>query len=265
MKVTILGCGPSVGIPTIGCKCDVCKSALSDSKNKRTRTSALIEHEGTTILIDSSPDFRMQAIANQIDSMDAVIYTHPHADHCAGITELSAIEPKEGQKTLPIYGSINTLTSIISSYPQLFIPNTPSNPWNKCHYLTVNRVDYHREWEIGRCRIVAFPQVHGNIVSTGFIFNDLVAYCTDVKEFPQKSWEILKSKEDLTLILGCIGYQEATAHAHFDLCLNWVEQLSTKQVILTHMSHYIDYYTINSKLKTTPKIKAAYDSFAVEV
>ncbi len=264
MKVTILGCGPSVGIPTIGCECDVCISALSDNKNKRMRTSALIEHEGTTILIDSSPDFRTQAITNHIRSIDAVLYTHPHADHCGGITELAAIEPKGGSKTLPIYGSISTLTSIISSYPQLFIPNTPNNPWNKCHYLIINRIDYYTEFNIGSCKIIAFPQIHGNIISTGFIFNNSVAYCTDVKEFPEKSWNVLKSKESLTLILGCIGYKEAIAHAHVDLCLKWTKELNPKRAVLTHMSHYIDYHTISDQLKTTAQVIAGYDGLIIE-
>ena len=236
MRITILGCGPSVGVPSVGCVCNVCSS--DNVYNKRTRTSALIEKGETRILIDASPDLRMQALRNDFYTMDAVLLTHCHADHSSGISELQAFTPKK-DFVIPVYSDFGTLAMILAGNAYLFIPSRPSASWKKCHYLTMNPVPHNTEFRIGEFQIVAVKQFHGEINSNGFIFDDVVAYCTDVKAFPEASWELLKHKK--ILILGCLRYQAVGAHAHVDLCIEWTKELDPEVVVFTHMSHDIEY------------------------
>ncbi|KJV69537.1 MBL fold metallo-hydrolase [Candidatus Neoehrlichia procyonis] len=265
MKITILGCGSSVGVPSIGCICQVCQSEVQ--YNKRTRASALIEYEGLNFLIDSSPDLRMQALNNKVDFVDAVLFTHCHSDHCAGIGEIQAFAPKNESKCIPIYSDFNTLCMLLSSYAYLFIPSRSSNPWKKCYYLTVNVVYPYEVFYIGKCKIISLKQVHGDVETNGFVFNDKIAYCTDVKFFPKKSFELLKNIE--ILVLGCLRYNETYAHAHVDLCIEWIKDLKPKIVVLTHMSHDIDYKDVKEYVDKhvggDSKVIIAYDGLKLSL
>ncbi|QJC27816.1 phosphoribosyl 1,2-cyclic phosphate phosphodiesterase [Anaplasma platys] len=263
MKITVLGCGSSVGVPSVGCDCRVCCS--SDSRNKRTRTSALIEKGQTRILIDASPDLRQQALQQDFCAMDAVLFTHCHADHSSGISELQAFVPKSGH-VIPVYSDFGTMALLVSGHAYLFIPSKPGAPWKKCHYLIANPVRHNVEFRIGEFGIVAIKQCHGEINSNGFIFDDAVAYCTDVKGFPSESWEMLSKKK--VLILGCLRYQEVGAHAHVDLCVEWIKELRPEIAVLTHMSHDIDYQEITEYLRgklPNQKTVVAYDGLELSL
>ncbi|QXK92189.1 MBL fold metallo-hydrolase [Neoehrlichia mikurensis] len=257
MNITILGCGSSVGVPSIGCVCKVCYSGLQ--YNKRTRASALVEYKNLSLLIDASPDLRIQALNNNINAIDAVLFTHCHSDHCAGIGEIQAFAPKNELKYIPIYSDFNTLCMLLSSYAYLFVPSRPSTPWKKCCYLTVNVVYPYEIFYIGECKIVSLKQIHGNIETNGFVINDRIAYCTDVKFFPEKSFNLLKNIE--ILVLGCLRYDETYAHAHVDLCIEWIKILNPKITVLTHMSHDIDYNDVKSYVSSyvDSEVVIAYD------
>ncbi|SCV62223.1 Phosphoribosyl 1,2-cyclic phosphodiesterase [Anaplasma phagocytophilum] len=263
MKITILGCGSSVGVPSVGCECEVCAS--EHPHNKRTRTSALIEKGSTRLLIDASPDLRIQALRQNFYTMDAVLFTHCHADHTTGISELQAFTPKVGYH-IPVYSDFGTLALITASNAYLFIPSTPGAPWKKCHYLTVNPVRHNVEFNIGEFSIMAIKQSHGEVNSNGFIFDNSVAYCTDVKSFPEASWERLRNKH--MIIFGCLRYQAVGAHAHVDLCIEWIRELKPHIAVFTHMSHDIDYEQLldylHSKLPGQ-KVVVAHDGLELEL
>ncbi|MCU7611865.1 MBL fold metallo-hydrolase [Anaplasma capra] len=264
MKVTILGCGYSVGVPTVGCDCNVCSS--DSPYNKRTRTSALIEKGNTRILIDASPDLRFQALRHKFHVLDSVLFTHCHADHCAGISELQAFTVSGGTKCMPVYADYGTLSVLLASNAYLFIPGRASAPWKKCHYLVANPVRHHVAFSAGECRVVAFKQVHGEVNSSGFLFDDLVAYCTDVKSFPQSSWDMLRNRS--LLIFGCLKYEEVAAHAHVDLCIEWIKELRPDTAVLTHMSHDIDYHQLVDYVKEklpAQNVLVAYDGLELNL
>ncbi|MGN7678427.1 MAG: MBL fold metallo-hydrolase [Anaplasma sp.] len=264
MKVTILGCGSSVGVPSVGCDCDVC---TSDSVyNKRTRTSILVEKGNTSILVDASPDLRSQALRHKLHTLDSVLFTHCHADHCSGISELQAFAPKGGLKHMPVYSDPGTLTSLVASNAYFFIPSRSNAPWKKCHYLTAHPIRHHAEFSIGECTISSFGQIHGGTSTNGFVFEGAVAYCTDVKSFPKDSWEVLYNKS--LLIFGCLKYEEVAAHAHVDLCIEWITELKPGVAVLTHMSHDIEYHQLTDYVKSKlpdRKILVAYDGLELEV
>ena len=264
MKITILGCGSSVGVPSIGCTCEVC---VSDSVyNKRTRTSALVQKGDTSVLIDASPDLRFQALRNGFCSVDAVLLTHCHSDHSGGIPELQAFTPKGGIYSIPVYSDFGTIAMVLACNAYMFVPSKPGAPWKKCHYLTAHSIRHGVEFYIGELKIVPFKQHHGEINSNGFIFDDSIAYCTDVKSFPSESWDILKNKK--VLILGCLRYQEVGAHAHVDLCIEWIKELKPSMAVLTHMSHDIDYNKVKEYVDAKLEgegIKVAYDGMCLEV
>ncbi|MDB1135450.1 MBL fold metallo-hydrolase [Candidatus Anaplasma sp. TIGMIC] len=261
MKVTILGCGPSVGVPSVGCDCAVCRSG--HGYNKRTRTSALVEKGSTRILIDASPDLREQALRQNFHCLDAVLFSHCHADHSAGISELQAFAPKTGH-SIPVYSDFGTLALLVASNSYLFIPNKPGAPWKKCHYLTTQSVRHNVVFNVGEFEIIAIKQHHGEISSNGFIFDGAVAYCTDVKAFPSASWELLKNKR--ILVLGCLRYQEVGAHAHVDLCVEWIKELRPEIAMLTHMSHDIEYTQLMQYLQDRlpgQKVIVAHDGLEI--
>ncbi|WDM85525.1 MBL fold metallo-hydrolase [Ehrlichia sp. JZT12] len=263
MKVVILGCGSSGGVPIVGCDCNACSSSLK--YNKRMRSSALIESGDTTLLIDTTPDLRFQALQNNLSSVDAVLYTHFHSDHCDGISDLQPFQPKHGLHSIPVYSDINTLCALTSSNSYFFIPSEFTSTWKRCRYLTVNVIYYYREFTIGDFRILAIKQSHGNTDSNGFIFNDQLAYCTDVQSFPEKSWQFLYKKK--VLILGCLKYEESFVHSHVDLCLHWIKELKPEVTILTHMSHYLEYYSLIDYIKsrTDANIIVGYDGLQFNI
>ena len=268
MKLTILGCGASSGVPVIGCTCEVCSS--SHPYNKRLRTSALVTNESTNILIDSGPDLRQQALVNGINKINGLIYTHAHADHINGADDVQRFKtPYNSDNCIPIYSDQYTMDILQNRVPYLFNEISTVAPWRKS-FLSKNTIEYYQSFNISTVSILPFPQKHGNMISLGLIFNNKIAYCTDVKELPQEAYSLLENIE--LLVLGCLGYRETVAHAHLELILEWLDKIKPKSVILTHMSHEIEYNTINKKLadyikqkKLSTKIMAAYDGYSINI
>ncbi|KYW99545.1 MBL fold metallo-hydrolase [Ehrlichia ruminantium] len=245
MKITILGSGSSSGVPIIGCDCSACKSHLQ--YNKRTRASALFENNGTKLLVDTTPDLRIQALQHNLSSVDGILYTHFHSDHCDGISDLQPFVPTNELNTIHIYSDVMTLCSLVASNSYFFIRGIVSK-WKKCHYLTPNIMYYYQEYNIGNFRILMIKQDHGVADCNGFIFNNQVAYCTDVKSFPKKSFDLLYKIK--VLILGCLKYEESFAHSSVNTCLEWVAELKPETTIFTHMSHDLEYYSLIDYIKS---------------
>lgn len=267
MQIKILGCGPSVGVPSISCSCRVCKS--SNTRNQRLRTSICIDSQNTKILIDSGPDLRRQALSNNVSYIDAVFYTHMHADHIAGIHELVAFPPADdySEPIVPIYGDNNTIEYLQDNYSYLFFKKRSfSAPWNKS-YLLANIVDYYKEFYIKKIKFLIFPQEHGSVTSSGMIVNDEFAYCTDVKKIPEKALNLLKNTKLKLLIIECFCYTEAKAHANFLEAIAWIKDINPEKAIFTHMNHDVDYDEIVSKLAREKiyNTEPAYDGMIINI
>ncbi|WPX96182.1 MBL fold metallo-hydrolase [Candidatus Bandiella woodruffii] len=248
MKITILGCGSSQGVPYIGCKCYVCAS--DDSKNKRRRVSILVETDATKILVDTSPDLRQQCLDNNITSLDAIIFTHDHSDHVAGIDEVRAL--RKNKKLIDAYIDDETFRSLSNRYSYIFNYSTPLYP------PTLRRKKLDKSQIIGDVQVKAFDQMHGDIISQGLRFGN-VAYSTDFNKIPDESMECLQNLD--VWIVDCLRYSYAPTHSYFEKTLLLIEQIKPKLAVLTHMGHDIDYNEIS---KILPKnVVAGFDNMVI--
>lgn len=254
MKVTILGCGASGGVPLIGCGCTVCQSA--DPKNTRTRNSIVIETGGQTLLVDTSPDLRQQALRENLSHIDAVLYTHTHADHTNGIDDMRAFNYHRNA-SIPIYGTEEILAQLEHQFGYALKPPAHPGRWNRPSLLP-NMIQEYDEFQIGGVQIKSFLQYHGKGKSLGYRI-DNVAYSTDVNNLPEQSLQLLESLD--VWVVDCLRYEEAATHAHLAMTLGWIERLKPKRAILTHMAHELEYYQLSSELPAG--IEPAYDGMSI--
>ena len=238
IEVTILGCGSSGGVPLIGNIWGPCDP--NDSRNIRRRVSILVKKNNKTFLVDTSPDLRMQMIDANIKDVDAVLYTHSHADHVHGIDDLRAFcWQRKDNKPLPIYSDQYTIDQITRRFDYAFEnkygPAVPS--------LAANTIGIGNN-TIQGINVEAIRQIHGKGYSLGYRF-DNIAYSTDVNNLPDES---MKKLENLDLwIVDCVRYEPHYSHSHFDQTMTWINKLKPKKAILTHMGHWLDYNELNSK------------------
>ena len=238
IEVTILGCGSSGGVPLIGNIWGPCDP--NDSRNIRRRVSILVKNNKKTFLVDTSPDLRMQMLDAKVKDVDAVLYTHSHADHVHGIDDLRAFcWQRKDNKPLPIYSDQYTIDQITNRFDYAFEnkygPAVPS--------LAANTISIGNN-TIQGVNVEAIKQIHGKGFSLGYRF-DNVAYSTDVNNLPNESMEQLK---DLDLwIVDCVRYEPHYSHSHFDQTISWIKKLKPKRAILTHMGHWLDYTELKNK------------------
>ncbi|KIE04587.1 Metal-dependent hydrolases of the beta-lactamase superfamily I [Candidatus Jidaibacter acanthamoeba] len=252
MKCTILGCGGSNGVPEIGCECVVCKS--ENPKNHRTRVSILVESDNAKILVDTSTDLRQQALNNKIKYVDAVLYTHDHADHVAGIDDIKLLS--KDKKPIPAYMDERTHAFLMQRFPYIFKQFSPLYPPR----LTSVIIKTDENFMVGDIRVQSFPQIHGGIHSLGFKFGNLT-YSTDLNKIPELSYKLLEGTE--VWILDCMRYYWMPSHAYLELILNWVARVKPKLTVLTHMAHTMEYDELKRIL---PKhIIPAYDGMVIDL
>lgn len=255
MRVTLLGTGSSGGVPFIGCKCGVCTS--SNPKNRRSRVSVYVETPTTKLVIDTGPDFKSQMLAQDISVVDAVLYTHDHADHTHGIDDLRAFNYLM-KKPVEIHADSATITCLRERFAYVFLP-PPDNVWMRPSVVP-NIIKPYQQFTVGDVSIIPFTQHHGNESETlGFRIGDF-AYSTDVSGFPDASWEVLKGVK--TWVIDCLRYKKAPTHAHLDLTLEWIERIKPKRAILTHMNHDMEYETLYKMLP--PGVEPGYDGFLLD-
>lgn len=251
MKAIILGCATSTGVPILGCGCSVCTS--KNPKNKRTRCSLFIETGGKNLLIDTSTDLRFQAMRHGITKIDAVLYTHSHADHTHGIDELRVFN-FVNKMEIPCYGNRQTLKNIEKNFKYIFdgtnsaggkpklLLNTVSQEFN-IYGVTVTPVDiYHDNWTILGYRI-------GNL-----------AYLTDCSGIPDESWDKLRNLD--VLILSALRYRPHNAHFNVEQAVRTAERIKPGLTIFTHMGHELDYDTLLKELPDS--MVPAYDGMEIE-
>ena len=257
MRITVLGCGNSTGVPAIGCDCAVCRS--DNPKNKRSRVSVFVEEQGVHLLIDSSPDLREQALKNNIKQIDAILYTHDHADHTMGIDDLRAFNHL-AQKTLPAYGDSSTMNTLTARFPYIFSHKTDKIFYGaslSAHSLPDTPVNH---FIISGLSVTSFEQIHAKVKTLGYRIGKF-AYSTDVNQLPESAFQVLEGVE--VWLVDCLRYKEAFSHSHLKQTLTWIDRVKPRLAILTHMDHDFDYDRLSSELPTG--VLAAYDGMMANV
>lgn len=232
MKVTVLGCGTSSGVPMVGCSCEVCRS--SDLRNHRLRCSILIEVRGQRILVDTSPDFREQALSVGLDRLDAILFTHAHADHVHGIDDVRALNYLLG-RGIDAHGAPDVLDQIRARFSYAFhAPNPDAGWWRP---VLVPK-PFTGPFRVGSVSVIPFPQQHGRLTTWGFRVGRF-AYSSDASAIPEESFRVLEGVD--VWIVDCLRERPHPSHAHLDLTLSWIERVRPRQAVLTHMNHEVDY------------------------
>ena len=253
MIVTVLGSGSSGGVPLIGNYWGDCNP--KNAKNMRTRVSVLVTLKSKkNILIDTSPDLRMQAINNNIKKIDAVLWTHAHADHANGIDDLRQFLWTRKEE-LPVYASSDTLKALKSRFDYVFSKN------NNYFKPPLNVITLKEgEFDVCDTKAYAFNQIHGYEYTFGYKIGNFV-YSTDVKEFPKNSEKFL---HDLDLwVVDCVRYEPHYSHSHFEQTISWIEKYKPKKAILTHLGAWLDY----DKLKKLcpSNVEPGYDGLTINL
>ncbi|MGD9649720.1 MAG: MBL fold metallo-hydrolase, partial [Dongiaceae bacterium] len=242
MKITILGCGGSGGVPMIGGQWGACDPA--NPKNRRLRPSILVEEGGSALLVDTSPDLREQLLVNNIAKIDAVLYTHAHADHLHGIDDLRGIN-KLIRQPIPIYADQATLAEIRTAFGYVFQPINAEKYGYFRPQLTPNEIAAGQKFMLHNLEITPFNQDHGVCSTLGFRFNAF-AYSTDVVNMPEESFTALAGVK--LWVVDCFVRETHFTHAHLDKTLAWIERVKPERAILTHMGVRLDYATLKKEL-----------------
>lgn len=252
MKLLFFGTGTSVGVPMVGCRCRVC---LSDNpRNHRARASVLIRDGRSSVLIDTTPEFRVQALRFGLDRLDAVLFTHTHADHIFGFDDLRALNMVHG-RSVPVYGTPDTLDELRRIFSYAFRPVQPGGSKPEVELFAV-----HGTFEVAGLTFTPIPVWHGRLPVTGYRVGD-VAYVTDVSRIPDESRGLLQNLD--VLVLGALRYRPHPTHMTIDEALAVVEDLRPRRAYFTHISHEVEHEETNKLLP--PHVRLAYDGLEVIV
>ncbi len=241
-----------MGVPTLGCHCAVCES--TDPHDKRTRASALLAWNGHNVVIDTTPDFRFQALRAKIDRLDAVIYTHAHADHIMGMDDIRPYNFHQ-RAAIPLYGSAETLARLREQFAYVFRGESGGS--------SVPAVELHcieGPIALGGVEILPVPAMHGPTNVLGFRVRN-VAYLTDFSAVPESSKALLTGLDDL--ILDALRYAPHAMHSTVAQSLALIEELKPKRAWFTHIAHDLGHAQTNAKLP--PHVRLAYDGLSFEV
>jgi phosphoribosyl 1,2-cyclic phosphate phosphodiesterase len=256
MRVTVLGCGPSWGVPRIGGEWGDCDP--TDPRNRRRRVSVLVEEGGTTLLIDTSPDLREQLLDAGVRRIDAVLFTHAHADHLHGIDDLRSVNwlMRSG---IPVFASAQALAEINQRFGYVFDTLKPDRP--AAYYKPVlepHAVD--GPFAAAGIPIMPFVQDHGFSTTLGFRIGAM-AYSTDVVELDEAAFAALRGVD--LWIVDCIRRKPHVTHAHLEKTLQWIARVKPRRAVLTHMDESLDYATLRRELPAG--VEPGYDGLVIEL
>ena len=242
ISITFLGTGTSTGVPVIGCQCKICQS--KDPLLTRSRSSIHIQTDTHSILVDSGPDLREQALRENLTQVDAVLYTHAHLDHITGFDELRAYCWHRDSK-LPLYGSPELLNELKRVFNWAFLP---ANQYKG--YIKPNPIETHGAFQLGKLTITPIPVIHGAIATQGYRFDHpnapSIAYIPDVKTIPEESQGLLSNIS--YLIIDSLHEKDHPTHMNLSEALAAAKTLKAKNTYLTHLSHELDINVIKPNL-----------------
>jgi phosphoribosyl 1,2-cyclic phosphate phosphodiesterase len=252
MTLKFLGTGTSTGVPILVCQCAVCTS--SDPHDKRTRPSILLEYDGRVVVIDTTPDFRAQALREKLTRLDAVVYTHWHVDHILGLDDTRVFYFRQ-KVPIPIYAEARCMATIRATFSYIFEGTYA--------FGGVGKLDPHLiegPFDLWGLHMTPVTVMHGDAPILGFRFRD-VAYATDVSEIPESSMPLL---EDLDLlILDCLRHKPHPTHMSVNQAVAVVERLKPRRALFTHMAHELGHKETNATLPS--HVQLAYDGLRVEI
>jgi phosphoribosyl 1,2-cyclic phosphate phosphodiesterase len=249
--LTVLGSGTSMGVPTIGCTCAVCHS--SDPRDRRTRPSVLIEYTGKVVLIDTTPDFREQAIREGISSIDAVLYTHSHADHILGIDDLRPLSYHRDGK-IPLYARAEAAEYIRNMFRYIFDADYKFGGLARLELKPVEGA-----FDLFGATVEPIPVIHGDTEIYGFRLGS-AAYLTDFNEIPDASFSSLQGLD--ILFLDGLRHKPHPTHSTVENSIRIADRVKAKRVFFTHICHDLPHEATNATLP--PHVRLSYDGMKLE-
>lgn len=253
MKLTFLGTGTSIGVPVIACNCPVCKSP--NPHDKRFRTSAMVSIGQQNIVIDCGPDFRFQMLKQQVEDIDAVIFTHEHRDHIAGLDDVRAFNYVLN-KNIPIYGTHCVMEALKTEFPYIFTETR----FFGAPQVTIHEIE-NKEFSIGDTNILPIAVMHNKLPVFGYRFQDLT-YITDASFISEE--EKHKIYHSKVLVLNALRNSKHISHFSLGEALQLIEELKPERAFITHISHFLGLH--DEVEKTLPdNVRLAYDNLIVEV
>lgn len=252
LRVTMFGSGTSTGVPVIGCHCAVCTS--DEPRNRRLRTGLKLETERGVILVDSPTDLRQQALRFGLERVDAVLYTHAHADHVNGLDDLRIFNFRQ-RSSIPCYGSAQTLAALRRFFSYVFEPGQDGGGKPKLDLHEVRT-----SFEVLGLGVTPVPVLHGQLEVYGYRIGDF-AYVTDCSFIPESSFDLLRGVK--VLIVDALRYHRHPTHFTVEEALAAAARLGARRTILTHLGHEIDYG--KPALVLPPGAEFGYDGLAFEL
>jgi phosphoribosyl 1,2-cyclic phosphate phosphodiesterase len=257
MRLTFLGTGTSFGVPQIGCGCAVCRSA--DPRDKRNRSAALVEAGGSTILIDTPPELRLQLLAGGFSKVDAVLYTHEHADHTNGIDDLRMFSVRQ-RRALPIFGPPETLERLRTGFRYIFDDTVPAYEGTSKPTLELHAIEPGRLVDVAGVPVLPLAFEHGHLRVYGYRIGAL-AYITDVKAIPEAERRHLQGLD--VLVLNALWWRPHPTHLSIAEAVQTAQALGARRTYLTHLTHETGHAELAAQLPAG--VLPAYDGLTVEV
>ncbi|QKJ28494.1 MBL fold metallo-hydrolase [Mucilaginibacter mali] len=252
MIVTFLGTGTSQGVPVIACECEVCTS--TDTRDKRLRTSVMLEGEGKVIVIDSGPDFRYQMLRAGVKHLDAILFTHEHKDHIAGLDDIRAFNYRQ-KNAIDVYADERVQKALKQEFSYIFHEfKYPGIPELKLHTIGLEPFD------IGKIHFTPIEVMHYKLPVLGFRIKDFT-YITDAKTVSEQEKEKIKGSK--ILVINALQFDSHISHFTFDEAMAFAEEMAAETTYFTHISHRLGRHQDISK-RLPANIKLAYDGLKLE-
>jgi phosphoribosyl 1,2-cyclic phosphate phosphodiesterase len=257
MRLTLLGTGTSMGIPQIGCGCAVCRS--TDSRDKRTRASAVIESGTATLLIDTPPELRLQVLRAEVGHLDAVLYTHQHADHVHGIDDLRSFSLLR-RSSLPLYGPPGTIEHLRSSFQYIFDEHVVPLPGTSKPRLSLTPLPPNVPITIAGLNVLPIEFEHGPLSVYGYRIGEL-GYLTDVKRVSSEAMALLAGVR--VLVLNALWWRTHPTHLSIKEAIATAQAIGAERTLLTHLTHETGHQELLDRLP--PGVEPGYDGLTVEI
>ncbi len=260
--ITVLGSGTSMGVPTLGCRCRTCTS--SDPRDNRMRPSIAITwgpadsygEPAHRVIIDTGPEFRIQALRANIHRLDAVFYTHAHADHTLGLDDLRPLSYLR-KSLLPLYADDLTATTLEGIFPYTF---SPTSTYANRARVRLHRIAGDQCVDVAGVDFRRIPLLHGRLPIAGYRVGN-AAYLTDMSAVPDASLALLEGLD--VLILDALRYEHHPSHANVDEALGWIERIAPRRAFFTHMSHELPHEETERKLPA--HVRLSYDGLEIPI